>query len=93
MPSLLFNKYFIGLVGIIALVGSLYSLYYFKCAKPIVDRDKMLTVYGIKINNLEVDLDKCKADSAVTDFESFFEGGGNVETGNTGDNIFLKRVH
>ena len=52
----------------------------------------MLVVYGTKINNLEVDLAKCKADSVVTDFEAFFEGGGNVEINDASSNIFLKRV-
>ena len=87
------NKYVASIIMAIVALGGLYGVYYIKCVKPMADRDKMLITYGTTINNLEVDLDKCKADSVVRDFESFFEGGGNVETGNTGDNIFLKRVH
>lgn len=92
MPfNFLLNRYVWYFIGTAIIIGSVwYSLQTWHYA-PLKERDAMLVVYGTKINNLEVDLIKCVDDSVVVEFESFFEGGGDVEGTNGSDsNIFLK---
>ena len=92
IPSLLINKY----TAIVAIIIFIIGIGWYRINKwhykPFKEQQQLITILSTTVNNLEVDLDKCKADSSVMKFESFFEGGGNIEATDTSNNVFLKRV-
>jgi len=93
MYKILFSRYALAAALVIAIIGggwyTVQKWHYW----PLEERQEIINTLGTTVNNLEINLTRCRDDKTVIEFESFFEGGGNVETAdNADDNIFLKRL-
>jgi len=93
MYKLLLNRYTGSIALIIAIIGGGWYAAHKWHYWPLEERQEIINILGITVNNLEVNLTRCQDNKTVIEFESFFEGGGDIETAdNADDNIFLKRM-
>jgi len=93
MYKLLLNRYIGSIALIIAIIGGGWYAAHKWHYWPAEAQQELINILGTTVNNLEVNLTRCRDDKTVIEFESFFEGGGDIETDNNADdNIFLKRM-
>jgi len=93
MYKILFSRYALTIALIVAIIGGGWYAAQKWHYWPLEERQEIINTLGTTVNSLEINLTRCQDDKIVTEFESFFEGGGGVETDNNADdNIFLKRM-